>query len=218
MRYTPAVTIVAAWMSADTGVGPSIASGSQMYSGSCALLPQAPMNSIIVIAVAVERTSVPPIAALFSVLYDSEPTAWNAKNIAIMKPQSPTRLVTKAFLPAVAALSRVCQKLMSRYEQVPTPSQPRKVTSMFSPRTSMSIEKANRLRYTKNFENFGSPCMYPTAYRWISVPMPVMNRAMVMLSGSARNAASTERPPTGIHEKTVATCCRASSGLDTRSK
>ena len=28
--YTPAVTMVAAWMSADTGVGPSIASGSQM--------------------------------------------------------------------------------------------------------------------------------------------------------------------------------------------
>ena len=29
----PAVTIVAAWISADTGVGPSIASGSQTYSG-----------------------------------------------------------------------------------------------------------------------------------------------------------------------------------------
>jgi len=28
-RYTPAVTIVAAWMSAETGVGPAIASGSQ---------------------------------------------------------------------------------------------------------------------------------------------------------------------------------------------
>jgi len=27
---TPAVTIVAAWMSADTGVGPSIASGNQV--------------------------------------------------------------------------------------------------------------------------------------------------------------------------------------------
>ena len=27
--YTPAVTMVAAWMSAETGVGPSIASGSQ---------------------------------------------------------------------------------------------------------------------------------------------------------------------------------------------
>jgi hypothetical protein len=29
IMYTPAVTIVAAWMSADTGVGPSMASGSQ---------------------------------------------------------------------------------------------------------------------------------------------------------------------------------------------
>ncbi len=32
-RNTPPVTMVAAWISADTGVGPSIASGSQMYSG-----------------------------------------------------------------------------------------------------------------------------------------------------------------------------------------
>ena len=30
MRYTPAVTIVAAWISADTGVGPAMASGSQV--------------------------------------------------------------------------------------------------------------------------------------------------------------------------------------------
>ena len=39
MRYTPAVTIVAAWMRADTGVGPSMASVSQGKSGICALLP-----------------------------------------------------------------------------------------------------------------------------------------------------------------------------------
>ena len=31
--YTPAVTMVAAWMRAETGVGPAIASGSQMWSG-----------------------------------------------------------------------------------------------------------------------------------------------------------------------------------------
>ena len=43
--YTPAVTMVAAWIRADTGVGPSIASGSQTCSGICALLPQAPTNS-----------------------------------------------------------------------------------------------------------------------------------------------------------------------------
>ena len=38
----PAVTIVAAWISAEIGVGPSIESGSQMCSGTCADLPIAP--------------------------------------------------------------------------------------------------------------------------------------------------------------------------------
>ena len=45
IMYTPAVTMVAAWMSAETGVGPSIASGSQVYSGICADLPVAPTKS-----------------------------------------------------------------------------------------------------------------------------------------------------------------------------
>ena len=47
MRATmkiPAVTIVAAWISAEIGVGPSIESGSQTCSGNCADLPIAPMN------------------------------------------------------------------------------------------------------------------------------------------------------------------------------
>ncbi len=47
MRATmkmPAVTMVAAWISAEIGVGPSIESGSQTCSGICALLPIAPMN------------------------------------------------------------------------------------------------------------------------------------------------------------------------------
>ena len=42
---TPAVTIVAAWISAETGVGPSIASGSQVCRKSWADLPMAPTNS-----------------------------------------------------------------------------------------------------------------------------------------------------------------------------
>ena len=45
--YTPAETIVAAWIIAETGVGPSIASGSQTCSGNCADLPIVPMNSRI---------------------------------------------------------------------------------------------------------------------------------------------------------------------------
>src|SRR3981081_3599599 len=42
---TPAVTMVAAWINAETGVGPSMASGSQVCSRNCADLPIAPMNS-----------------------------------------------------------------------------------------------------------------------------------------------------------------------------
>src|SRR5512137_3024209 len=38
----PAVTIVAAWISAEIGVGPSIESGSHTWSGTWALLPIAP--------------------------------------------------------------------------------------------------------------------------------------------------------------------------------
>jgi hypothetical protein len=38
------VTIVAAWINALTGVGPSIASGNHTYSGICADFPVAPTN------------------------------------------------------------------------------------------------------------------------------------------------------------------------------
>ncbi len=39
------MTIVAAWIRAETGVGPSIASGSQVWSGTCADLAKAPTSS-----------------------------------------------------------------------------------------------------------------------------------------------------------------------------
>src|ERR1700710_838220 len=47
MRATmkmPAVTMVAAWINAEIGVGPSIESGSHTCSGNCALFPMAPMK------------------------------------------------------------------------------------------------------------------------------------------------------------------------------
>src|SRR5690348_18141437 len=50
-RYTPAVTIVAAWIRAETGVGPCIASGNHVYSGIWADLPVHPRNRDSVIAV-----------------------------------------------------------------------------------------------------------------------------------------------------------------------
>ena len=58
MRVTmkiPAVTIVAAWISAEIGVGPSIESGSHTCSGTWADLPMAPMNRQMQMTVAIDQ-------------------------------------------------------------------------------------------------------------------------------------------------------------------
>src|SRR5580692_5972550 len=58
MRATmkiPAVTIVAAWISAEIGVGPSIESGSHTCSGICADLPMAPTNRQMQITVSADH-------------------------------------------------------------------------------------------------------------------------------------------------------------------
>jgi hypothetical protein len=50
MRATmkmPAVTMVAAWIKAEIGVGPSIESGNHTCKGTCADLPMAPMNRLM---------------------------------------------------------------------------------------------------------------------------------------------------------------------------
>jgi hypothetical protein len=44
IKKTPAVTMVAAWIKAETGVGPSIASGNQVCSPNCADFPTAPIK------------------------------------------------------------------------------------------------------------------------------------------------------------------------------
>ena len=43
-KYTPATTMVAAWINADTGVGPSMASGNQICKGNIADFPAPPIN------------------------------------------------------------------------------------------------------------------------------------------------------------------------------
>ena len=58
-RKMPAVTIVAAWISAEIGVGPSIESGSHTCNGTCALLPMAPMNRQMQVTVSSDHSAVP---------------------------------------------------------------------------------------------------------------------------------------------------------------
>ena len=116
--YTPAVTMVAAWMRAETGVGPSMASGSQTCSGNCALLPQAPTNrrrqTVVMGPNCQSDSSVSEVALLTRSTRSSVPKRWKARIIPRISPTSPIRFTMKAFLPASAALFFVNQKPMSR--------------------------------------------------------------------------------------------------------
>src|SRR6202165_2025805 len=111
IRYTPAVTMVAAWISADTGVGPSIASPSQDCSGTCADLPHAASSSSSPIAVRVPSLAAGDAAN--APANEIDPNVANITNMASASPTSPTRLTTNAFLAAVAADGLWYQKPIS---------------------------------------------------------------------------------------------------------
>src|SRR6476646_7060412 len=55
----PAVTMVAAWISAEMGVGPSIESGSHTCNGTCALLPMAPTKRQMQVTDSSDHSAVP---------------------------------------------------------------------------------------------------------------------------------------------------------------
>ena len=104
--------MVAAWIRADTGVGPSMASGSQTWSGSWADFPQAPMKRRRLIAVAVPTASAGALAN--TAVYSRVPRVVQMSMIPRPNPKSPTRLTMKAFFPAFAAAARVYQKPIRR--------------------------------------------------------------------------------------------------------
>ncbi|CPZ96747.1 Uncharacterised protein [Mycobacteroides abscessus subsp. abscessus] len=88
-------------MSAETGVGPSIASPSQDCNGTWADLPQAASNSANPIAVL--RLSPAALADPNTCAKPTEPNVENISIIASANPISPTLLTMKAFLAAAAA-------------------------------------------------------------------------------------------------------------------
>ena len=94
-RYTPAVTMVAAWISAETGVGPSMASGSQLNRGICADLPVAASRSKSTAAVAVPPPrcdSCPKMPPPGPLSYWTVPVFSKSRKIATKNPASPMRL------------------------------------------------------------------------------------------------------------------------------
>ncbi len=93
--------MVAAWIRADTGVGPAMASGSHVWRGNCADLPMTPMNR----ATAPASRAVSPMApvsaaSLMAVMSKVWPAAKNMVTIPTSRPMSPVRVVRKAFMAA----------------------------------------------------------------------------------------------------------------------
>ena len=115
--------MVAAWIWAETGVGPAMASGSQTISGTWADLPIAASN------ISSPRAVITPIGTrmpiLLSSVMDTVPKSWNIQTMAIPRPMSPMRVTMKALRPAVAFLGSLYQNPINAYEQKPTPSHPR---------------------------------------------------------------------------------------------
>ncbi len=100
-RYTPAVTIVAAWMRAETGVGPSIASGSHVWSGICADFATAPPSRPRATRVTIvdER----PSTCSKTPAYSSVPVSQMRSTRPSASVASPIAFITNAFLAAATA-------------------------------------------------------------------------------------------------------------------
>ena len=99
-------------MRALTGVGPSIASGSHVWSGSWADLATAPPSRPSATRFAAQTPSESALANTISKL--SEPVRWISRKRASAIVASPIAFITNAFLAAATALGRSCQKPISR--------------------------------------------------------------------------------------------------------
>src|SRR5437667_11922974 len=103
--------MVAAWISAETGVGPCMASGSQIYRGIWADLPVQPRNRKRVIAVAAAPPGRKAAGALVkTVSKSSDARCVERRHIATRNPKCPMRLTMSAFLPASALIPDVHQQ------------------------------------------------------------------------------------------------------------
>ena len=150
-KKIPAVTRVAACINEDTGVGPSIASGNQMCRPICADLPiaankQNTQNTFKALT-SCKSTCTFAVASMYVLAY--APTKvmsvviLNNVAIASNRKMSPILLITIAFMAALFACSREYQKLISKYEHIPIPSQPKKRTTKLAAHTRTIIKKVN---------------------------------------------------------------------------
>ncbi len=139
-RNTPAATIVAAWISAEMGVGPGIASGSQVWKGNCADLPSAAAVSNSAGSQRSSRPKPPSLTADMIVLIRYESNRIPRTMIANSSPRSAVRVIRNALTaPSLASgSSQWCE--IRKYEHAPISSQPMSSTQRSSAVTTSDIE------------------------------------------------------------------------------
>ena len=160
-RNTPATTIVEECNSELTGVGPAIASGSQVCSGNWPLLPMAAMNKAnAATKMTVEFGS--PDSAQAEIPRIENPDrprfvvvqSLAAKNSMLMptsKPTSPVRTVKNAFSAARLLAPSSHQWPMSMNEHRPMISQPSKNKIMSSAITMANMPAENNVSAAKKW-------------------------------------------------------------------
>ncbi len=141
-------------MSADTGVGPAMASGSQVWRMNW---PDFDITAAMRQAAATTRAVWPTVPCTIASLIFTvskvlpPPAAKNSVLTPMSRPTSPTRLVRNAFRPASELGFSSHQWLMRTNEQTPTSSQPTIICRRLSLRTKNSIAAVNRLRKAKKW-------------------------------------------------------------------
>merc|ERR1712148_26667 len=80
----------------------------------------------------------------------NNPDNFQRETTPIRKPTSPTLLTIIALIAALLACILVYQKLISKYEVNPTPSQPINICTTLSAVTKNIIKKVNRDKYPIN--------------------------------------------------------------------
>ena len=142
--------MVAAWIRADTGVGPAMASGSQVCSGNCADLPT---TAAISASPANSRRVWGIFPATAAALIFSMSKVWPArKNVMVMpmsRPMSPVRVVKNAFRAASELGLSSHQWPINMNEQTPIPSQPSSSCSELAAVTMVNMEAVNSDRAAK---------------------------------------------------------------------
>ena len=122
IKKTPAVTIVAACIKAETGVGPSIASGNHVCNPICADFPMAPINNKEQMTFKTGKLKWRKFRVESKKKGVSEKIICTSKDLKTkkiaakpnIKAKSPIRLTIKALIAALLACILVYQKLIKR--------------------------------------------------------------------------------------------------------